>query len=136
MPLPFIKPNRSLTFLSSFHPNGNSRWSYWIVDESLEIYFGAHYRGNNIKVTWKMVLFCFLLCKPKLEPGVVFQIFVVFFKQRSFLLTSSSCWERRQVNLSWLGRETLQGIQPGIKEEGLGESRQTHTLDLTSGKCG
>lgn len=110
MPLPFIKPNRSLMLLSSSHPNGNSRCSYWIVDESLEKYFGAHYRGNNIKVTWKMVLFCFLLCKPKLEPGVVFQIFVSFFNRSIFLLTSSWCWERRLVTLSWVGRETLRGI--------------------------
>lgn len=112
--------------LSSSHQNGNSRCSYWIVDESLEIYFGAHYRGNNIKVTWKMVLFCFLLCKPKLEPGVVFQIFVSFlnpgfvlfgFCCYFFFLTSSWCWERKQVMLSWVGRETLQGIQPGTGRE-------------------
>lgn len=35
-----------------------------------------------------MVLFCFPLCKPKLEPGVVLHIFVLVF---CFVLTEMLC---------------------------------------------
>lgn len=70
--------------LCSFHTNGNSRCSYWIVDESLGKYFGTHYRGNNVKESGKCLCVVFHFANPNWSLGLNYIFLSPVFEQKCF----------------------------------------------------
>ena len=122
-----------MRFCSS-HTNGNSRCSYWIVDESLRKYFWAHYRGNNIKVPGKWFCFVFHFANPNWSLGLYYIFLSPVFEQKCSAHFHSTLRRRtRQSLLS--GVWTLQRVQFVFGRKNLSERRgESATPAFTSRK--